>query len=132
VPGEERLCDGHRCYAILNNSGEVESFTWVASGKVYIHAIGDSIWVPQDIVFFYDSFTFPEARGHGLIAEIARGIVADLRSSPVKRCESWIDRSNKVSLRAYSMAGFRVYGSCWVISVGPARVCSGEPKIGDF
>lgn len=131
VPTEERLQAGDRCYAMLTDAGEVQSFTWVASGhEVYVYELGESVWVPENVAYFYDSFTFPEARGTGLIAETARGIVADLEDSPVERCETWIAQGNTPSLRAYDKAGFKVYGSWWVAAVGPVRLCTGEPWIG--
>jgi hypothetical protein len=131
VPTEERLRAGDRCYAMLTEAGEVGSFTWVASGReVYVYELGESVWVPNNVAYFYDAFTFPEARGVGLIAETTRGIVADLENSHVERCEAWIVQRNTPSLRAYRKAGFQVYGSWRVTSVGPVRLCTGEPWIG--
>lgn len=131
VPTEERLHAGDRCYAILNGTGEVQSFTWVAPGhEVYVYELGESVWVPENVAYLYDAFTFPEARGTGLIAETVRGIVADLENSPVERCEAWIAQRNTSSLRAYDKAGFHVYGSWRVAAVGAVRLCMGEPWIG--
>jgi hypothetical protein len=131
VPMEERLHAGDRCYTILNDTGEVQSFTWVASGhEMYVYELEESVWVPENVAYLYDAFTFPEARGTGLIAETARGIVADLEDSSVERCEVWIAQRNTPSLRAYDKAGFRVYGSWRVAAVGPVRLCTGEPWIG--
>ncbi len=133
VPMEERLRAGDRCYAILSDAGEVESFTWILSGhRVYVYELGDSIWVPESVAYFYDAFTFPKARGGGLVGETIRGIVADLQGSQIRRCEAWITSGNKASLRACGKVGFRVYGSWRVAAVGPVRVCPGEPWIGDF
>jgi len=131
IPAEERLRAGDRCYAMLNETGEVLSFTWVASGReVYVYELGGSVWVPNNVAYFYDAFTFPEARGAGLIAKTTRGIVADLEHSHKERCEAWIVRRNTASLRAYRKAGFHLYGSWRVAAVGPVRLCTGEPWIG--
>lgn len=131
VPVEERLRAGDRCYAALTEAGEVGSFVWVASGReVYVYELGESVRVPHNVAYFYDAFTFPEARGAGLIAETIRGIVAELENSHVERCEAWVVQRNKPSLRAFRKAGFRVYGSWRVAAVGPVRLCTGEPWIG--
>lgn len=131
VPMEERLRAGDRCYAMLTGAGETQSFTWVTSGReVYVYELGKSVWVPENVAYFYDAFTFPEARGTGLIAETVHGIVADLENSPVERCEVWVAQGNTPSLRAYDKAGFRVYGSWRLAAVGPVRLCTGEPWIG--
>lgn len=130
VPMEERLRAGDRCYAIPAPNGEVSSFVWVASGReMHVYELGDSVRVPESVAYLYDGFTFPEARGRGLISETVRGIVADLVGSATERCETWVARRNAPSLRAYGKAGFEVYGWWRVAAVGTARVCLGEPWI---
>lgn len=125
---EERLEAGDRCYAIPNEAGEVVSLVWVASGRtVYVYELGDSIWVPEDAAYLYDAFTFPEARGRHLIAQITKGVVNDLKDSSIRRCEVWISRNNGASLRAFGRVGFEVYGAWRVAGLGPVRLCSGEP-----
>jgi RimJ/RimL family protein N-acetyltransferase len=127
---EERLGAGDRCYAIRNGAGEVVSLVWVALGRtVYVYELGDSIWVPEDVAYLYDAFTFPEARGRHLIAQITSGVVNDLKASSIRRCEVWISRNNKASLRAFRRAGFEVCGAWRVAGLGPVRLCSGEPWI---
>lgn len=66
VPAEERVDAGDRCYAILTDTGEVQSFTWVTSGhEVYVCELGESVWVPANVAYLYDAFSFPKARGTG-------------------------------------------------------------------
>jgi len=131
LPMRERLGLGDRCYAIQDEAGENKSFLWVASRRaVYIYELREKVWVPENVAYLYDAFTFPEARGRGFIGELVRGVLVDLRDSPVERCEAWISRGNRASLKAFEKAGFRIYGSWLLAAVGPLRLLKGDPAIG--
>lgn len=128
----KRLREGHRCYAIQNQAGEVESFNWVIfGGEVYVYSWAAEIQVPEEVAYFYDGFTFPEGRGKGLIGQVVRGAIWDLKQYPVQRCETWIVAGNKASLRAFYKSGFEVYGSWRLLALGPVRFSRGEPWIGE-
>ena len=135
VPMQKRLQDGHQCYALQNDAGKYESFVWIASGHgLYAAELGTYIWVPEDVAYLYDAFTWPELCGRGLFTELIRGLVAasGLSNSLIKRFEAWVDRGNKASRRAFEKAGFRVYGSYAAAMVGPVRLFTGRPWIEDL
>jgi RimJ/RimL family protein N-acetyltransferase len=135
VPMQKRLEDGHECYALQNEAGEYESYVWIASGHgLYAAELGTYIWIPQDVAYVYDAFTWQELRGRGSFTELVRGIVAasELSNPLIKRFEAWVDRGNKASRRAFEKAGFRVYGSYTAAMVGPVRLFTGRPWIEDL
>ena len=91
-----------------------DSFLWIASGSgLYAVELGTYIWVPEDVAYISDAFTWPELCGWGLFTELIRGLVAasGLSSLLIKRFEAWVDPRNKASRRALEKAGFRIYGS---------------------
>jgi RimJ/RimL family protein N-acetyltransferase len=135
APMQKRLEDGHKCYALENDAGEYESFVWVASGHgLYAAELGTYIWIPKDVAYLYDGFTWPELHGRGSFTELVRGIVAvsGLSNPSIERFEAWVDRGNKASRRAFEKAGFRVYGSYTAAMVGPVRLFTGRPWIEDL
>jgi RimJ/RimL family protein N-acetyltransferase len=135
VPMQKRLEDGHECYALQNDAGEYESFIWIASGHgLYAAELGTYIWIPENVAYLYDAFTWPELCGRGLFTELIRGLVAasGLSNPLIKRFEAWVGRGNKASHRAFEKAGFRVYGSYTAAMVGPVRLFTGKPWIEDL
>ena len=129
VPMQKRLQAGDACYAIQNELGQVESFAWIASGRsLYIPEVGADIWVPENVAYFYGVFTFPEVRGQGLMTELLQGIVDVLASSRPSdhRCEAWVMRRNKASIRSFEKAGFKVHESFIFASVGPLHLSVGR------
>ena len=135
VPMQKRLQDGHECFALQNDAGEYESFVWIASGRgLYAVELGTYVWIPENVAYVYDAFTWPELSGRGLFTELIRGVVATfgLSNPLIERFEAWVDRSNKASRRAFEKAGFRVYGSYTAAMVGPVRLFTGRPWIEDL
>jgi hypothetical protein len=135
VPMRKRLQDGHECYALQNDAGEYESFVWIASGHELSNTeLKTYTWVPEDVAYPYDAFTWPELCGRGLFAELIRGLVAasGLSNPLVRRFEAWVDTGNKGSCRAFEKAGFRVYGSYTAATVGPVRLVTGRPSFEDL
>jgi RimJ/RimL family protein N-acetyltransferase len=135
IPMQKRLQDGHECFALPNDAGEYDSFLWLASGSaLYAVELGTYIWVPEDVAYIYDAFTWPELCGRGLFTELIRGLVAasGLSNPLVRRFEAWVDTGNKASCRAFEKAGFRVYGSYTAAMVGPVRLFAGRPWIEDL
>ena len=135
VPMQKRLQDGHECYALQNDAGEFESFIWIVSGHgLYAAELGTYIWVPENVAYLYDAFTWPESRGRGSFTELVRGIVATFGSSNplIERFEAWVDRGNRASFRALQKANFRVCGSYTAAIVGPVRLFTGRPWIEDL
>jgi RimJ/RimL family protein N-acetyltransferase len=132
VPMQKRLQDGHECYALQNEVGEYESFVWIASGHgLYAEELGTYIWVPEDVAYLYDAFTWPKLCGRGLFTELIRGLApaSGLSKLLVRRFEAWVDSDNKASRCAFENAGFRVYGSYIAAMVGPVRLFTGRPWI---
>jgi len=84
------------------------------------------------VAYFYDAYTFPEARGQGLMSGLLKGSVSVFEGSSVRRCEAWIERANRASIRAFEKAGFRAYGSWCLVAVGPLRLVRGAPRIGPY
>jgi RimJ/RimL family protein N-acetyltransferase len=138
VPMQKRLQDGRECYALQNDAGEYESFVWISSGHdLYNTELKTYMWVPEDVAYPYDAFTWPELCGRGLFTELIRGLVAASRLTHplVRRFKAWVDTGNKASCRAFEKAGFRVYGSYTAAMVGPVRLVTGRPWIeylGDY
>ena len=134
-PMQKRLQDGHECYALRNDAGEFESFVWIASGHgLYTVELGTYIWVPENVAYLYDAFTWPKLCGRGLFTELIRGLVAASGySNPlIERFEAWVDRGNRASICALEKAGFRVYDSYTAAMVGPVRLFTGRPWIEDL
>jgi RimJ/RimL family protein N-acetyltransferase len=135
VPMQKRLENGHECYALQNDAGEYESFVWIATRHgLYAAELGTYIWIPEDVAYLYDAFTWPELCGRGLFTELIRGLVATsgLSNPLVRRFEAWVDRGNVASRRAFEKTGFGVYGSYTAAMVGPVRLFTGKPWIEDF
>ncbi len=134
-PMHKRLQDGHECYALQNDAGEFESFVWIASGHgLYAVELGTYLWIPENVAYLYDAFTWPELSGRGLFTELIRGLVAasGYSNPSIERFEAWVDRGNGASRRAFEKAGFRVYGSYTAAMVGPVRLFTGRPWIEDL
>lgn len=131
VPMHERLMAGDACYAIPAGGPDgVEAFVWVVSGRsFYVPEIAADVWVPQDVSYFYEAFTFPSSRGRGLMSTLLLGTVAALADErpPDHRCEAWVARRNRASSRAFEKAGFRPYESFLFASVGPVHLSVGRP-----
>ena len=135
VPMLGRLQDGDDCYAILDASGEVGSFVWMASGRgIYVEELGRELWVPKSVAYLYEAFTFSELRGRGLFSELLGGVLVSAgrrcHDAP-DRCEAWVRRSNKSSIRAFEKSGFEIYESFFFAAVGSVRLSIGEPRIKD-
>lgn len=133
TPMLQRLKQNDVCYALRGRAGEVEAFVWVASGHApYVYELGANLEVPGDVAYFYDAFTFPDARNRGLMRELVEGVVATLKDDghPAERCEAWIASSNASSLRAFENAKFKVYGRWRALGIGPLSVRRGAPWIG--
>jgi RimJ/RimL family protein N-acetyltransferase len=134
-PMRKRLQGGHECYALQNDVGEFESFIWIASGHgLYAAELGTYLWVPDNVAYLYDGFTWPELCGRGLFTELIRGLVAasGYSNPSIERFEVWVDRGNRASIRALEKAGFKVYGSYTAAMVGQVRLFTGRPWVEDL
>lgn len=134
VPMQERLRAGDACYAIQNDSGQVECFQWVTSGRsIYVPEVGSDVWVPEEVAYFYGAFTFPEVRGQGLMTNLKHEILGILASSrpPTHRCEAWVMKNNKANIRSLGKTGWKIKESFFFASIGSVHISVGRPWIRD-
>jgi RimJ/RimL family protein N-acetyltransferase len=126
----ERLRAGDACYAIRDGEEGYGAFVWVATGRSFhIPEVRAAVWVPEDVSYFYEAFTFPEMRGRGLMSGLLSRAVADLAETrpPDHRCEAWVARRNKASVRSFQKAGFEPQESFVSASAGPLHLSVGRP-----
>lgn len=130
IPMVDRLRAGDACYAVPQDGGGFGAFVWVASERsFYIPEVAADVWVPDDVAYFYEAFTFPEARGRGLMSSLLDAAVMDLAEhrAPNIRCEAWVARRNKASMRCFGKAGFETYDSFFFLAAGPVHLSVGRP-----
>jgi hypothetical protein len=62
----DRLTSGDLCGAAMRRDGMLCSMVWVSTGRLHLDAAGIILDTDLEGVNFYNAFTLPELRGHGL------------------------------------------------------------------
>jgi len=97
---EDRFKLGDLCFLAIDGEGKVAHSRWVTTGLREIPELGMEVMLWPGEAYFYDGYTRPDLRGHGIDAVVRCSIFRRLRSTGYKRAYSYVRGDNPVGLRA--------------------------------
>lgn len=102
---QARFARGDRCF-VTRHAGQVVAHVWMSASYFHISEIGQTLALAADEIYFYDLYTAPEWRGHGIAPYLiaAGGLVFQReRGTHTARClvMAW----NNPSLQAMRKVG---------------------------
>lgn len=105
-----RLDLGHICTGAWHD-GRLVAASWIVPGRACIDELQRCVDIPLDRVYYYDSFTHPDVRGHNVAG--ARGTVTRrmLRAEGYTGGYCVVNPSNVASRRQMKKAGWTIDGS---------------------
>lgn len=95
-----RFQSGDRCFGALDGQGRAVHTRWVTLAGATIPELGMRLVTGPDTAYFYDGYTRPDARRHGIDLVVRDAIVRAVRSQGRTRVYSYVRNDNAVGLRA--------------------------------
>ena len=108
----ERFTRGDRAFGAVDANGRICHVRWVATSRVHIPEIGRDIVLAPRQAYFYNGYTRPDARRHGIDGLVRNFIFATLQSEGFSSVYSYVRLDNRVGYRAASK---------WQQAVGTVR-----------
>jgi GNAT superfamily N-acetyltransferase len=100
-----RLTQSTRCF-VVEDGGRLVHATWMTRRGAWTREVRGYFRPPPGEAYVYESYTRPEARGHGIYPFALLNIAAWLAARRVHRVWIAIEADNPSSLRAVAKAGF--------------------------
>lgn len=120
----------HHCYPVLLREGHIVGFIKLARGRVFIHDFECEVPLPSGVALIYDTFIDPELRGTGLGSGLITETAGWWRDQGGRSVLCHIEDWNASSVRAFSKAGFRRFGTVRYLRLGCLRrwLVDGSPR----
>lgn len=96
----ERFGRGHRCVVAVDPDGRVVHTRWIARGRAYIPELDMAVMPDEGEAYFYDGYTWPEARGCSIDGAVRCFIFRSLHSAGLERVFSYVRGDNPPGVRA--------------------------------
>jgi GNAT superfamily N-acetyltransferase len=101
----DRLSDSTRCF-VVQRDGRLVHATWMTARAAWTRELRHYLLPPAGDAYVYESYTHPEARGHGVYPFALRAISAALARRGLKRVWVAAEKHNPSSLKAVDKGGF--------------------------
>lgn len=96
----DRFRRGHACFVAADGEGRVGHTRWVTSEPPYVPEVRRHLLLTSGDAYFYDGFTRPDARRHGLDGATRCAVFRTLRRLGFRRAVSYVRTDNPAGLRA--------------------------------
>lgn len=113
---EHRLHRGDNCVIVLNE-GKVVTWSWAATGRLFLKLSGVTIDLPNDSLFLYDVFTIPEERLKGFITSCFKLQLEHFHKQNRQVIYGVIAASNTGSLKTHYRMGFELAGETFYLKL---------------
>lgn len=113
---KHRLGRGDNCVLVLHQ-GRVVTWSWAATGTIFLKLSGVSIDLPPDSFFLYDIYTTPEERLKGFITTCFKYQLEHYRESNRTVIYGVIAASNTPSLKTHYRMGFELVGETYCLTI---------------
>jgi hypothetical protein len=115
-----RLRRGDRCFCALKQ-GQVVAYRWLATDKAPVDYLGCALELTEGVVYFYDAYTVPDARGAGVSGALFRAIAKRLAADGCHTAVAAILPENRAARRAAGKIPYRRVGRFGYVQLGPWR-----------
>ena len=115
----ERFNSGHWCF-VARHEGQIISACWAATHRIWIPSLACEIYLTQDEVYIYDSFTKPNFRRQYVSLAIRTEMMRYFRAVSYRRIISAVVPQNPNSQASHKV-GSRPFGMIGYIKIGPWR-----------
>lgn len=95
-----RFRRGDRVFVAIGDDGAGEHTRWVTTSRTYIPEIDRDIVPAAGQAYFYNGYTRPECRGHGVDGRVRNRIFATLQSEGFTTACSYVRHDNRKGYRA--------------------------------
>lgn len=125
-----RLAAGHRLVHVAAGERAFAAFGWATiAGPARRAAPWEGqagLWVPPGMVYLWDYFTDPAARGQGLYPRLLRHAMAAAGAMGATRAAIYCDAQNIGSAKGIAAAGFGPPAVVSWLRFGPLHIAGGE------
>jgi hypothetical protein len=125
-----RLARGDRCFVAWHGDGIVDA-GWVSTDRhVHVPYLGRDLQLEPGDIYYYDTYTIPRLRGHGLYMARNWFAARELRAEGYRRGLALVAVENRVAIAVLQRAGLTLHGTYARLRLGVADLLWSRPSPG--